>query len=193
MTDEDLRRLKFVSSRTPSPDALEVFVPNGTTPDAELQQLESGTAQTRWYPVEGGHRVLILYDGGPYNTQRFSLARGAWDHEHCTRCGSPIEAMAECWVPESDEYIALDEECHAELFGPERAQNVENDFISIEGPVERVGNDLMIRIPLGEGGEELASSADGVGEVRDGCLCVVIEPWLAQNLHVRAGSDARDA
>ena len=46
----------------------------------------------------------------------------------------------------------------------------------------------MIRIPLGDGGEELASSADGVGEVRDGCLCVVIEPWLAQNLRVRAGS-----
>src|SRR5688572_20273281 len=163
MTDEDLRRLKFARSRTPALDALEVLVPNGTALDAEIQQLQSRTGQTRWYPVEGGQRVLILYEGGPYDTQRFSLAKGAWDHEHCSRCRARIEAMAECWVAETNEHVALDEKCHAELFGPERAQDVENDFISVQGPVERVGDDLVIRIPLGDGGEELASSASGIG------------------------------
>jgi hypothetical protein len=32
-----------------------------------------------------------------------------------------------------------------------------DDFISIEGPVDLVGGELMIRIPLSAGGDELAA------------------------------------
>ena len=63
-----------------------------------------------------------------------------------------------------------------------------DDFMSIEGPVDRVGADLVIRIPLEEGGEELAPFARGIGEIKEGCLCVVIQPWLAEKLRIREGS-----
>jgi len=59
-----------------------------------------------------------------------------------------------------------------------------DDFVSIVGPVERVGPDLVIRIPLDVGGEELAPLAGGIGEIKDGYLCVVIKPWLAKKLQI---------
>ena len=68
------------------------------------------------------------------------------------------------------------------------ASEMEDDFISIEGPVELVGNDLMIRIPLSEGGVALAPLAQGIGQVVDDSLCVVIKPWLAAKLRVAEGS-----
>ena len=116
---EDLRGLSFMPSRIPALDALEIFVPDGAPADPELNELQSRLGQSRWYPVEGGHRVLILYEGGPYNSQRFS--KGAWDHEHCSRCGHTIEPMTLCWVTVSGQYVLLDEKCHTEVFGPEPA------------------------------------------------------------------------
>ena len=118
---EALRRLRFMPSRIPALDALEIFVPDGAAPDPELDELQQRTGQSRWYPIEGGHRVVILYEGGPYNAGRFALAKGAWDHEHCSRCGATIEPMTLCWVTEAGEYVLLDEKCHTEVFGPEPA------------------------------------------------------------------------
>lgn len=63
-----------------------------------------------------------------------------------------------------------------------------DDFISIKGPVECVDGDLVLRIPLDEGGYELVPVAGRIGEVKDGCLCVVIRPWLAEKLGIREGS-----
>jgi hypothetical protein len=60
--------------------------------------------------------------------------------------------------------------------------------ISLEGPVELVDGQLSIRIPLEAGGSELAPLAKGIAEVRDGCLVVVIEPWLAEKLRIEEGS-----
>ena len=118
---DSLRRLSFMPSRIPALDALEIFVPDGAAADAELEELQRRSGGSRWYPVQGGHRVLILYEGGPYNAQRFSLAKGAWDHEHCSRCGATIEPMTLCWVTESGDYVLLDEKCRTEVFGPEPA------------------------------------------------------------------------
>jgi hypothetical protein len=110
------RRLKFMRTRIPALDALEVFVPEGNEADTELTETQSRTGQSRWYPVEGGHRVLILYEGGPFNEERFSLIKGAWDHEHCSRCREQIKPMTLCWVTESGRYVLLDEECYREVF-----------------------------------------------------------------------------
>ena len=118
---EQLRALKFMPSRIPALDALEIFVPNGSPDDPELSELRDRTGQSRWYPVEGGHRVLILYEGGPYNASRFKLLTEAWDHEHCTRCGATIPPMTLCWVTEEGPYVVLDESCHREAFGPPAA------------------------------------------------------------------------
>jgi uncharacterized protein len=108
---EDYRILKFVQSRIPALDALEAFVPDGTTPDEPLEEMLRRSSSSRWYPVEGGHRVLILYEGGGYDAARFTLIPGAWDHEHCTRCGANIEPMTLCWVTENGPFVLLDEEC----------------------------------------------------------------------------------
>jgi hypothetical protein len=114
---EQLRQMKFMPSRIPALDALEVFVPNDSPHDDELAELQSRTGQSRWYPVEGGHRVLILYEGGSYNTQRFKLLSGAWDHEHCSHCGVSIPPMTLCWVTEEGPYVLLDEGCYQQAFG----------------------------------------------------------------------------
>ena len=119
---EALRQLKFMRSRIPALDALEIFVPDGSSPDPEWLELQARSGQSRWYPVEGGHRVLIPYEGGPYDTHRFSLAKGAWNHEHCSRCGGTIEPMTLCWVTRpGGDYVLLDEKCYEEVFGPEPA------------------------------------------------------------------------
>ena len=63
-----------------------------------------------------------------------------------------------------------------------------DDFISIEGPVELIDGDLMIRIPLSEGGKELAPLARGIGSIQGDCPCVVIKPWMAEKLRIGNGS-----
>ena len=60
--------------------------------------------------------------------------------------------------------------------------------ISIGGPVEEIDGQLMLRIPLEAGGTELASVARGIGEIRGELLVVVIQPWLAEQLGLFAGS-----
>ena len=108
----EYRTLRFMESRVPVQDALEVFVPAGAAPDPLIAELTARTGFSRWYPTEGGHQVLILYDGGPYDDTRLQLRPGGWDHEHCTRCGATIDAMTLCWVTESGPYVLLDEACY---------------------------------------------------------------------------------
>ncbi len=62
------------------------------------------------------------------------------------------------------------------------------DVISIEGPVELIDGQLMLRIPLAAGGDKLAPLARGIGETDGEYLTVVIKPWLAEKLRIGAGS-----
>lgn len=116
--DDDLahlRTLTFHPSRIPALDALEVFVPNGAEADPEVTETRSRTGFSRWFLVEGGHRVLILYEGGQYDADRFTLRKGAWDHEHCKRCRARIESMTLCWVSTGRDYTILCEPCYREV------------------------------------------------------------------------------
>lgn len=63
-----------------------------------------------------------------------------------------------------------------------------DDVISIEGPVELIDGNLMVRIPLSAGGEQLAPFARGIGQIEGESLCVIIEPWLAEKLRIGEGS-----
>lgn len=108
----EFRTLRFMESRIPVQDALETFVAAGSTPDPAIAELTARSGFSRWYPVEGGHRVLILYEGGQFDETRLQLRPGAWDHEHCTRCGATIAAGTLCWVTESGPYVLLDEPCY---------------------------------------------------------------------------------
>jgi hypothetical protein len=118
---EQFRRYSYKQSRIPALDALEVFVPTGQENDDVIKEVTSRTGSSRWFPVSGGHRVLILYEGGGYDSRRFTLIKGAWDHEHCTRCRDQIKPMTLCWVTEIVPCIILCEECHRLIISPDAA------------------------------------------------------------------------
>jgi hypothetical protein len=60
--------------------------------------------------------------------------------------------------------------------------------VSLEGPVEKLGDDLVILIPLESGGDALAPLAKGIGIVERVWLKVTIQPWLAERLRIEVGS-----
>jgi hypothetical protein len=109
---KELRQLEYRESRIPALDALEAFVPDDARHDSVIAEMTSRTGFSRWKPVEGGHQVLILYEGGGFDSNRFTLRQGAWDNEHCKRCASRIRAMETCWVSTGDGYTILCAECH---------------------------------------------------------------------------------
>ena len=59
--------------------------------------------------------------------------------------------------------------------------------ISLEGPVLSVDGELMILIPLSDGGTEFVECTQGIGEVSGDYLKVVIPEWLAGVLRVEEG------
>ena len=114
-----MRQLEFRRSRIPALDALEVFVPSGAEGNAALSELRSRTGFSCWRPVAGGHQVLVLYESGEYESTRFSLRKGAWDHENCKRCCVRIEPMTLCWVSTGSDYTILCEDCYRLVSAPE--------------------------------------------------------------------------
>ena len=59
--------------------------------------------------------------------------------------------------------------------------------VSLEGPVERLGDDLVILIPL-DAGDALAPLAKGIGIIEGDCLKITIQPWLAEKLRIEIDS-----
>ena len=47
-------------------------------------------------PVNG-HRVWHNYHGGSYDSSKFDLVTGAWDHEHCSVCFFTIKEGYTYW------------------------------------------------------------------------------------------------
>jgi hypothetical protein len=111
----DFRKLSFMESRIPALDALKTFVPTGEEEDPEIQKALRSKGFARWYPVEGGHEVLVPYEGGSFDVKRFEIAKGGWDHEHCKSCGATIEPMTLCWVTRSGQYVILCSECYEKM------------------------------------------------------------------------------
>ncbi len=63
-----------------------------------------------------------------------------------------------------------------------------SDSVSLEGPVELVGGQLAVRIPLAAGGDKLAPLTRGIGTTDGEYLTVVIQPWLAEKLRIGVDS-----
>ena len=59
--------------------------------------------------------------------------------------------------------------------------------ISLEGPVLLVDGELMLLIPLNDGGAAFVKCARGIGEVQGEYLKVVIPEWIARMLRVEEG------
>lgn len=122
MFDEDahrLRQCKFAPSRIPALDALSAFVA-GDDEDAVVEEMANRIGYSRWYPADGGHEVLFLYEGGPFDASRFTIKKGGWDHEHCKACRANIASMTLCWVTESGPHVILCEACYREVFETEQ-------------------------------------------------------------------------
>jgi hypothetical protein len=115
MRDEllsELPNFSWMESCIPALDALVAFVPEGSKPDAVVTEMQARIGCSRWYPVEGGHRVLMPYEGGEYDSSRFTVEAGAWDHEDCGACGERIPPMTLCHVTEPEQpYVLLCSAC----------------------------------------------------------------------------------
>ena len=121
MTDEELtwlRQLAFAPSRIPRLDALVAFVPFGQESDPSVASLIERTGFSRWFPVDGGHRVFVPFEDGEYDAARFSIEPEGWDHETCKICRMPIPSMTLCWVTEAGPYVIVCEQCHEEILSP---------------------------------------------------------------------------
>ena len=60
--------------------------------------------------------------------------------------------------------------------------------ISLEGPVEKIGNNLMLRIPLEIGGLDLLEYTRKIGNVVDDDLVIIIPDSLAERLNISEGN-----
>jgi hypothetical protein len=72
------------------------------------------------------------------------------------------------------------------VFEREEAREMKEE-ISLEGPVLLVDGELMLLIPLSDGGAEFVECTRGIGEVQGDYLKVVIPGWLADVLRVEEG------
>jgi hypothetical protein len=59
---------------------------------------------------------------------------------------------------------------------------------SLQGPVEKEGKKLVLRIPLEHGGSEFLECSRGVSEIQGEYLKIVIPEWLAGMLRIEEGS-----
>ena len=116
MTDQELSDLpkhRWMESRIPARAALSAFVPAGSEKDPVIDELQGRVGASRWSPVHGGHRGVIPFDDGPYDSSRFTIVAGGWDHEHCDSCGEHIPAMTLCHVTEPGQpYVLLCASCY---------------------------------------------------------------------------------
>jgi len=104
-------------SRIPVQDALAAFVPKG----AEAPTPPRPVYEIRWFPEAEGVRMLIPYDGGPFDEETFRVQAGAWDHTTCDHCNARIPAMTLCYVTKEDAFNALCEPCFKLNFGESAA------------------------------------------------------------------------
>ena len=69
-----LVKYEWMKSRIPALDALVAFVPDG--PRDQVVDTFSTGRPSRWYPMEGGTKVILLYrKGEPYDSTHFHVER----------------------------------------------------------------------------------------------------------------------
>jgi len=61
------------------------------------------------------------------------------------------------------------------------------DFLTLQGPVERIDGRLTLRIPLSEGGDRFMKCCRGISEVQGNNLEIQIPEWLSGMLRIEEG------
>jgi hypothetical protein len=64
---------------------------------------------------------------------------------------------------------------------------VMEEVLSLEGPVLKVKDELMLLIPLADGGSQLVECSRCISEVQGEFLKIVIPEWLAEMLRIEEG------
>jgi hypothetical protein len=65
---------------------------------------------------------------------------------------------------------------------------MQDEIISLHGPIEREGSRLVIRIPLDQGGGDLHLVCEQISEIDGDDLVVPIPEWLAEKIQVGEGT-----
>jgi hypothetical protein len=65
------------------------------------------------------------------------------------------------------------------------------ELMSLQGPALKVNGQLMLLIPLEDGGSELIDCSRGISEVEGLCLKIAIPDWLAGMLRIEEGDVVR--
>lgn len=63
-----------------------------------------------------------------------------------------------------------------------------SDVYEMAGPVEAEGANLVLRIPLFQGGYEFKQVTEGISEIDGAYLKITLPQWLVNQLDLRAGS-----
>ena len=63
-----------------------------------------------------------------------------------------------------------------------------NEYFAMEGPVERLGDRLVLRVPLEDGGDQLHAVASTSSYVENGDLVVELPEWLAKRMDLEEGT-----
>ena len=63
-----------------------------------------------------------------------------------------------------------------------------DDYVALQGPVERQGDRLVLRVPLDVGGDRLRRVARTCSHLEGKCLVVRLPPWLAERMRLQEGS-----
>ena len=66
---------------------------------------------------------------------------------------------------------------------------MQTNYNSVQGPVERRDNRLILRIPLDAGGDKLQVVARANSFVEGDSLVVLLPDWLAQRMGIGEGSE----
>ena len=64
-----------------------------------------------------------------------------------------------------------------------------SDYLSIQGPVERRDNRLVLRVPVDAGGHRLWSIANRLCVIENSDVIVLLPDWLTEQMHLEEGSE----
>ena len=64
----------------------------------------------------------------------------------------------------------------------------DDNITSLQGPVEKIGEKLVLRIPLEAGGSELIECSRGISEIDGEFLRITFPEWLAGMLRIDNGN-----
>jgi hypothetical protein len=113
---QNLQAEMFRETTFPGMDALVAFIPKGQDTPSEVKQTVDDAGSSRWFPHEGGWKVICPYFGQDFDPDLFTIEAGGWKHEHCDGCQSTISVGDSCWVAETqDESFIICGNCHSKL------------------------------------------------------------------------------